>query len=441
MENLSLSETIRRLDDESPDYIGISCLAVEYSRHAHALTREIKKHFPDIATILGGVYCTLMPEFAMEDQFLDYCVLGEGEIVLKSLLKELENSRFPENLDGLAYRKEGKVFIRPQKTFITDLDVLPLPDYNKVDFLKYCWIKEPFNVTEVRDALPVARVYTSRGCPAGCNFCAVEAIAGKDFRSRSVKNVLDEIEFLIERYGIKEIIFYDDNLLFNKKRAKALFGGIIDRQFNIKFKSPNVAAYNLDNETLDLMRQAGCTALIIAVESANNRVLQKIIGKPLKIERIKPIVDYAKTLGFRLGALFVIGNPSETWEEIRNTLLFAEELEVYCHFSIATPLPKTRLYQSAYEDKLLTSDFNFYSGSGCSRGWMVTDQFTPFDLETLRVYEWDRINFGTPERRMRTARFFKVPESEVIQFSRNARVALQERYVKEEEKRLSTFPA
>ncbi len=436
IDRLSIKDSVRRIFKRKPEFIGITNLAVEYSKQVHALSARLKKTMPDVSIILGGVYCTLMPKLAMADPYIDYCVLGEGEIVIKELLRSIMKNILPENIDGVAYRKNDELIIKPQKTFIDNLDSLPFPNYDKIDFKKYGWINRKFSFTDTRDDLPVAKIYTSRGCPTGCNFCAVHHINGKKYRSRSVENVLHEIQMLIEKYGIKEIIFYDDNLILDRERAKKLFEGLIERKFNIKFKPVNIAVYCLDEEMLDLMKEAGCTTLILAIESASERVLKKIMKKPILIDKVPVIVNYAKKLGFRCAALFVIGSPEETWDEIRDTFKFAENLKIYCHFSIATPLPETRLYKETLEKGYLTEDFTSTSGSGCSRGWLLTSEFSPFDLEILRLYEWDRINFSTTEKRKRSADFFKVKISDIEEFSRSARVNLQKRYVREKYKRL-----
>jgi radical SAM superfamily enzyme YgiQ (UPF0313 family) len=434
-EDMSLDDSVKRILEQKPDYIGISCMSAEYARHAHAIASGIKAVSSDLTVILGGSYCTLMPEYAASDTAIDYCVLGEGEIVLKKLLNCIDRNVSPDKLDGIAYRRDGKVIIKPQREFIHNLDDLPLPDYSKVIFDRYIWVNEKFHLSDTRDALPVAKIYTSRGCPAGCNFCAVENIHGKLFRKRSVDNILYEIEWLVAKYGIKEIVFYDDNLLFDRERSKKLFQGIIDRKLDLKLKPANVAVYRLDEELLDLMKRAGVTTLIFAIESASNRVLMELIKKPLRVDMVRPLITYAKKLGFRCAGLFVIGTPGETWDEIRDTFHFADSLDIYCHFSVATPFLGTKLYEDAVRHDYLTKDFSFYY-HGFSRGWLVTDEFAPFDLEVLRTYEWDRINFSSPERKRRTADFFKVSEAEVVEWSRQTRGKIQERYVPDENKRM-----
>ncbi|MEW6235205.1 MAG: radical SAM protein [Candidatus Omnitrophota bacterium] len=436
VDDLSIDAAVERIKSGRYDYIGITCLAVEYSKSIRELSREIKKQLPHSLIILGGVYCTLLPEMAMEDECIDYCVLGEGEKVLEELLRCIDAHTPPERLDGVAFRTNGAATIRPQQEYISDLDALPLPAYDLVQFEKYAYVDDKFSFSNTRDAVPVAKIYASRGCPAGCNFCAVESIMGKRFRYRSCESVIKEIELLIDRYGVKEIVFYDDNLIYEKNRAKQLFRKIIERHFDLKFKAANIAVYRLDEEMIDLMKEAGFTNMVFAVESACDRVLQEIMGKPLTTKDIKSKIDYSKKLGFRCAALFVVGNPGETWDEIRRTFAFAEELDVYCHFSIATPLPKTRLYETAVAENYLTSDFDFSAYSGCSKGYILTGEFAPFDLEVLRAYEWDRINFSTPEKRRRSACFFKVSEEEVVDFARGARKYIQDVYVNDASKKL-----
>lgn len=160
---MSIETAVNQISDKKPDYVGISCHAVEYSKHAHALAEGIKAALPATPVILGGVYCTLLPEHAMQNDSIDFCVIGEGEVALKQLLDCLEHNLLPKHMDGVAYRKDSQLIIKPQREFIQDLDALPLPAFDLVDFNKYCWVEEKFSFTDTRYALPVAKMYTSRG--------------------------------------------------------------------------------------------------------------------------------------------------------------------------------------------------------------------------------------------------------------------------------------
>ena len=164
----------------------------------------------------------------------------------------------------------------------------------------------------------------------------------------------------------------------------------------------NVALWHLDDKLLDLMKRAGCTAISPSIESGDPHVLKNIIGKPLQIlEKAPGVVAKCKELGISVAAHFVIGLPEETWEQIRKTFSFAESLDAdLVVFHIATPYPKTAMYEYAKAHNLLPDGFSFFSPDfyGTTRGFITTKEFTPFELMVLRSFEWDRINFKTPEK-------------------------------------------
>jgi len=161
---------------------------------------------------------------------------------------------------------------------------------------------------------------------------------------------------------------------------------------------PNVSAWHLDDNLLELMKKAGCKAICVSVESGSERVLKKIIRKPMKLNIFPGIIKKCKELEIDIVANFVIGLPGETWQEIRKTFQVAEALDFdLCSFHIATPYPGTDLYKMASDQNLLPEGFNFKSPQffGTSQGFITTNEFTPFELMILRSFEWDRINFKT----------------------------------------------
>jgi anaerobic magnesium-protoporphyrin IX monomethyl ester cyclase len=177
-----------------------------------------------------------------------------------------------------------------------------------------------------------------------------------------------------------------------------------------------VSAWHLDDKLLDLMKESGCVQITISVESGSQRVLNKIMRKPLKLKIIPGIVKKCKEIGIDVGANFVIGLPGETWEELRQTFRFAEKCNFNLgHFHIATPLPKTDMYEIAKKQNLLPSDFSFFDPNffGYSRGYITTDEFTPFELMILRAYEWDRINFNTPKKVEKAAEMMRLTINEL----------------------------
>ena len=200
--------------------------------------------------------------------------------------------------------------------------------------------------------------------------------------------------------------------------------GILKNYKGLTWKCANVTAWLLDDEILRLMYKSGCSFIVVSIESGNQEVLTKLIKKPIRLDTIPPKLDLAKSIGFDLIANFVIGFPGETWEQIRDTFRYAENLNVdIVNFHLATPLPKTELMDLCIKEKMLPDDFmeNISSYSGYGKGLIETNEFTPFELEVLRSFEWDRINFSSPERKKSIARINGITIEELEDWRTNTR--------------------
>ena len=259
---------------------------------------------------------------------------------------------------------------------------------------------------------------TSYGCPHDCMFCATKSISGRKAVYRPVEDILEEIDYLKER-GAQHLIFIDDNITAKKDRIITLLNYLISRKYNLTWMITCLAVWHLDEDLLELMKASGCTRLSISCESGSQRVLRKIIKKPLNLKILPAIIKKCKELGIELVSNYVIGFPGETWDELRQTFKHAEECDFdVVHFHIATPLPKTRLYDVAVEQNLLPKGFSFMDPkfSGWCQGFITTEHFTPDELMILRAYEWDRINFSTPEKIMRAAKIYSMSIAKLNEF-------------------------
>ncbi len=406
----------QKIAESKPDFVGITVMTTEYAEVGHVAARIIKEVDPAILTVMGGIYVSTASELAGKDENLDYMILGEGELVIGELLKYL-NGLGPMPEVGVAY-KENEEFILPKKYgYVEDLDSLPFPAYHLVDYPRY--IASTTKRVDAPRRTPYARIRTSRGCPIGCCFCQVETIVGKKVRKRSVDHVIRELKWQKETYGIKSVLFNDDNLILDKNRAKKLFKAMIDHQLDLTWNGTAIAVFSLDDELLELMKASGCQYVDIAVESGVPRILKEIIGKPVDLDYTKKMVKKIHELEIDCVANFVIGFPTETWEEIRTTLKFAEDLAVdYVKIFIATPLPNTRLYDMVLEHNMAVDKDNLNRDLNWSMGKIVSREFNPKDLSILRAYEWDRINFTDPLRRKKAARMMGVSEEELNQIRR-----------------------
>jgi radical SAM superfamily enzyme YgiQ (UPF0313 family) len=232
----------------------------------------------------------------------------------------------------------------------------------------------------------VAVMYSSRGCAAKCIFCSSVEFWGHDYRFRSPKSLLDEMDFLVNTYGIEEIQFEDDNLTQNKKRAREIFEGMIARGLHKKlvWNTPNgIALWALDIPLLRLAKEAGCYQLTLAIESGNQQVVDNIIHKPLQLDKARELAAEIKRLDFDTNAFFIIGFPGETLDDMRDTFQFARDLDLNsaCFF-IAQPLPGTRLFDISVRNGYLPDDFRFEDAT-YSRGVISTPDWTAGQVQKL----------------------------------------------------------
>lgn len=428
LENLTEEGLKKKLAESNPDIVAISALTIMYRRCIHRSFELAKQVNKNIITVIGGIYPTLSLDIVMKDPNIDYIICGEGEERLPSLLKAIESNKGFDQIDGLSYResREAGFITNPVRGNLQDLDKLPFPDYKIFDIDKYTNYGQKFTQNFQFRAFPFAEAMTSRGCPYQCIFCSSNRLYGDKIRYRSIENVLAEIDMLVKNHGIKEIIFVDDSFLQSKERAIRIMRGLIDRQYGLLWKSNNLSIFHMDNEVLEMMKKSGCYQLSVSIESGHPRTLQRI-KKPVRLDKIKETIGRIKELDIELISNFVIGFPGETLDEIRQTFRYAEEIDIdYVLFSIATPLPGTKLYQMCQEYKCLPADFNFenFDFYGFGRGVISTEEFNPFELQVLRAFEWDRINFKTENKKIKIAKMLGVTLEELDQWRRETRRSL-----------------
>jgi len=354
-----LSEIRRRIERFQPDLVGITCLFSSVFPVIRQICREVKRIDPGILTMTGGTYPSFMPERCLGEGALDLIAQGEGEKVLLDLIDALNTGRDLGEVDGLAFRDGERIVVNPKTRWIEELDSIPFPARDLLPMEVYRKRGIPHSLSISGQSF--APLITSRGCPARCIYCSSSRFWGNRYRFRSAENVLDEIGELVERWGIDEIQFEDDNMTAKRKRAEAIFRGIIDRGYKIRFNFPNgVALWTLDEPLIDLMYEAGCYQMTLAFESGSQEVLRKIVKKPTNLDHAARITRHIHARGIRTDAFFIIGFPGESRQQIRQTFRFADRMGTdIAQFFVANPLPGTELYQTAASRGMLPDDFDF----------------------------------------------------------------------------------
>ena len=204
----------------------------------------------------------------------------------------------------------------------------------------------------------VAQIITSRGCPVKCVFCTTTNFWGNRYRGRTAKSVVAEVKMLKEKYDIDELQFTDDNLTLNKKRAMEILDGI--KGLGLKWCVPQgIAVWALDEELLEKMKESGCYQLTFAVESGNQDVLNRIIKKPLNLNKVKPLVKKCRELGIKVHAFCICGLPGETIEQMHETYKFVKDCGFEsASFFLATPLVGSDLLKICEEKGYLRKDMD-----------------------------------------------------------------------------------
>ncbi len=294
--------------------------------------------------VAGGAHATVRPDDLLADGLFDYVVRGEGESTVVELVAVVEGAKDPSKVPGLSRRnKNGEVVHNPDRPLCRDIDQLPYPDWSLFPLRRYSSL-----VRRNDYCLPIA---TSRGCPFGCTFC-YKGIFGKRIRLRDPKAVVDEWEFLIRRYNVREVAVLDDAFTFDTARVIAICELLIERGLNkVPWSTTNgIRVDRVSPEMFSAMRRAGCYRVYFGIESGVQSIINRL-QKGIDLEQARYAVKSAKDAGLEVGGYFMLGNLGETDADMDATISFALDLGLdYAQFSIATPYPGTLMYDQVLEE-------------------------------------------------------------------------------------------
>ena len=347
-----------------PQVVGIGVMTIE-CKYGFIDAAKVKKINPNVTVIFGGPHCSHEPQFILNDSNVDLMVSGEGDLTIVELIDTLEEGKDVAGVPGIAYKKNGSYLRTAERPVIRDLDTID-QEYDLIDLERY------FNFQSSMDFFPVFRnkrfipLVTSRGCPFKCTYC--HDIFDKSIQYRSPEAVVNEIEYLIKVYGIREFHIVDDVFNVNMKRAKIVLDAIIERNLNIHISFPNgLRADFFDDELIDKMQRAGVYRMALGIESGSQRI-QDMIKKDLDINIIYDVVEKLTSARMSVHGFFMLGFPSETREEMKETIDFACDLGLTtANFSLVIPNPGTDLRQTFIESRESNfEDFSEYTFDAAS---------------------------------------------------------------------------
>jgi len=337
-------QIVEQIKSMRPKYVGLTAMTHTISSAAF-IAGLIKDNMPNITVMLGGVHITAVPGDTLRKYpgCFDICVLGEGEVTLRELLRALEEGKDLTTVAGLAFMRDGEMVRTAPREFLRNLDSLPLPAWHLLPDMK-----KHYGTTLISAGGTVSNhLLTSRGCPGRCIFCDT-SVNGHRLRSFSPAYVMEMIDILHNKYGAEDIQFNDDTLVTFRKSLFEICEALISRGYRLSW-SCDARAGDVTEEGLRLMKAAGCWQVAYGVETGSSKVLD-FIKKGVTLEQIRNAFAWTKKAGISTKGFFIMGHPTETEESIRETvdLMLSLDIDVV-GLTFFTVFPGSPIYSTIRE--------------------------------------------------------------------------------------------
>jgi radical SAM superfamily enzyme YgiQ (UPF0313 family) len=422
----TLIQRVRKLD---PVLLGIQVFSIDYFNFSRLLP-DLRKVLPDTILVAGGPHVTALPEYTLRSNpDIDFVICGEGEIALPKLVKKLLDrglaSEFSD-IPNLAYRKDGK-YVR-NKTEWIDIDELGNPDWDLIRPQDYPAVQHGTFHKSSR----VVPIITSRGCPYPCTFCAGSLITGKKIRTRDIKDVVDEIEFLKTRHGFEEFIIEDENFTYYKERVISFADEVIKRGIQCYFSFPSgLRLDRLDEDIVRKLHAMGTYMVSLGVESIAPDTLKRM-NKKWSREQVVSKIKLLRKYGIITQANFILGFRDDTLSDIQESIDFSLELDInQAFFGNYIPLPGTEDFNILINKKEIVledinwSDYTSFYGKFPyhPKGVTLKQLESMIKKATMRFYLRPRIIFNFLKRITRLI-FLKSLISRIIRLFFNKKLTI-----------------
>ena len=378
--------------NKDPAIIGFSTTTYSLAR-AVEIGKKIRNKLPNKLTVVGGSHANVAGiETANQYDIFDIISYGlDGEYIMHQIVNEYSIKKFDrdsflqdfvmlEKIKGIIYKKNNVVIKNLPNEIINDLDELPLPARDLFPMERYIPVPHHYK------KLPLTNMLVIRGCPYFCTFCDQ---AGTKTRRRSPQKVIDEIKHCVEKYGVKEISFWDDTLSYHKKWMKEFLDLLMKADLDICW-SCFAAVNTVDQEILKLMSKAGCWNIFYGYETGVEVLAKNMLThrKNRDFEKMKQVAQWTKNAGIEVIGSFVIGLPGETPELARQTVQNAIELDPdYAQFAIACPYPGTQLAKEIKQGKwgkFVSNELEEYTTESVT--WLPSGYSGVKELEDMQRY-------------------------------------------------------
>ncbi|HDM23354.1 cobalamin-binding protein [archaeon] len=380
------------IEREAPDVVGVGSITpyVYDAVRVFELAKEIDE---GIVTVAGGPHFTFTVEESLRDfKCIDVIVRGEGEITLLELLNSLEkngfNTKSLKKIKGISFRLNGKPVSTSDRPLIKNVDSIPWPAYDMVPMRRYRFVVFGEKYT---------MILGSRGCPFRCRFCSEWRFWRGCWRPRNPVNIVDEMEFLHEKYGKEIFWFADDTFNVNGERIEAFCRELMERGLDFKWYYEGRIDYLLKyRRLLPLMEKTGNIWVLLGVEGASDHEL-KYYRKELSIEQIKKAFKLLKRHNIISQAMFVIGHRKETRESIMAKVKLSKKIGAdFTIFTMLTPFPGSDIYEEAKRNGWI--EVYDYSKYDMLHAVMPTETLSRNELQKLFNEAYRKVYGGIMQR-------------------------------------------
>ncbi len=373
-QGFSMKGTVDWVKKEDPEIIGFSTCSSS-GRKAAMIAAEIKKENPNVVVVFGNIYATFNAERILKKYpVVDIVVRGEGELTSLELVRCIEKNRNLKKVQGITFRNQNGITATPDRPLIKDIDSIPFPDREMLD-VDYHNTTAGINVGPRK----FSSFISSRGCVFQCSFCGCRRLARNLWRPRSVDNVLEELHFLASG-GYKQFLFVDDNFTLNPRRVVKICQRMRKEKVDVEW----FAEGRVDKCSFDMLRgmvRANCRMMYFGIENATQRVLD-YYKKQQTAKQAKIAVRKARKAGVDvIVASFILGAPKETRKEIRNTIEFAQQLDVDIpQFNILAAFPGTDIWEELKAQGVLDEDKYWETG-------VLVPEVSPYTVPCKEIEE------------------------------------------------------
>lgn len=345
-QEFDFTHLMKKISEDKHNIIGITSLS-SHLEVIKSLINQIKKDFPEVNIVAGGVHATALPEDLL-DIGADIVVLGEAETIFLKIVEHLENNIALDNIPSLVFKKKesGHYFRTPSRTGYEDVKSLPWPAYHLINTEHYF-----ANNYAIRGYwLRCGWVFTARGCPGMCTFCASAPTHGYRIRERDIQDVVSELEYLKQRFRIEAFWILDDTFVIKQDRIIEFCDELKKRKLNLTWACQGRVNF-FTNKVAKALKESGCVQVDFGVESGSQKVLNRL-KKGITVERTKNAFSIAHKNRLRALATIMIGCPEETWDDIRLTKELLDQIQPdYLGIGFCTPYPGSELYKEARVNK------------------------------------------------------------------------------------------